>query len=66
MGDKEAQVNRRSEYVQGVERNTVQKIQVLHDHILVYGFKMAQGAAVAQWLRYPTMAGMSCVRSQYH
>ncbi|GFT97618.1 helitron_like_N domain-containing protein [Trichonephila clavipes] len=26
MGDKEAEVNRRSEYVQGVERNTVQKI----------------------------------------
>ncbi|GFY14256.1 hypothetical protein TNCV_3614451 [Trichonephila clavipes] len=23
------------------------------------------GAAVAQWLRHPTMAGMSCVRSQY-
>ncbi|GFU11542.1 hypothetical protein TNCV_221811 [Trichonephila clavipes] len=23
-------------------------------------------AAVAQWLRHPTMAGMSCVRSQYH
>ncbi|GFX61038.1 helitron_like_N domain-containing protein [Trichonephila clavipes] len=44
MGDKEAQVNRRSEYVQGVERNTVQKIQqVLHDHnILVHEFKMAK------------------------
>ncbi|GFS51572.1 hypothetical protein TNCV_549861 [Trichonephila clavipes] len=26
---------------------------------------MALGAAVAQWLRHPTMAGMSCVRSQY-
>ncbi|GFW26104.1 ATP-dependent DNA helicase [Trichonephila clavipes] len=44
MGDKEAQVNRRSEYVQGVERNTVQKIQqVLHDqNILVHEFKMAK------------------------
>ncbi|GFX34311.1 helitron_like_N domain-containing protein [Trichonephila clavipes] len=43
MGDKEAQVNRRSENVQGVERNTVQKIQqVLHDHILVHEFKMAK------------------------
>ncbi|GFS51284.1 helitron_like_N domain-containing protein [Trichonephila clavipes] len=44
MGDKEAHVNRRSEYVQGVERNTVQKIQkVLHDHnILVHEFKMAK------------------------
>ncbi|GFS96752.1 helitron_like_N domain-containing protein [Trichonephila clavipes] len=44
MGDKEAQVNRRSEYVQGVERNTVQKIQqVLHNHnILVHEFKMAK------------------------
>ncbi|GFW99352.1 helitron_like_N domain-containing protein [Trichonephila clavipes] len=43
MGDKKAQVNRRSEYVQGVERNTVKKIQVLHDHnILVHGFKMAK------------------------
>ncbi|GFY24709.1 ATP-dependent DNA helicase [Trichonephila clavipes] len=42
MGDEEAQVNRRSEYVQGVERNTVKKIQVLHDHnILVHEFKMA-------------------------
>ncbi|CAB3227202.1 unnamed protein product [Arctia plantaginis] len=31
--DKEAQANRRSEYVQGVERNTVKEIQqVLHDH----------------------------------
>ncbi|GFV91763.1 helitron_like_N domain-containing protein [Trichonephila clavipes] len=42
--DKEAQVNRRSEYVQGVERNTVQKIQqVLHDHsILVHEFKMVK------------------------
>ncbi|GFU15464.1 uncharacterized protein TNCV_2700421 [Trichonephila clavipes] len=36
MGDKEAQVNRRSEYVQGMERNTVQKIQeVLHDHTIL-------------------------------
>ncbi|GFW10536.1 ATP-dependent DNA helicase [Trichonephila clavipes] len=45
MGDKEAQVNRRSEYVQGVERKTVQKIQqVVHDHnILVHEFKMAKG-----------------------
>ncbi|GFX58834.1 ATP-dependent DNA helicase [Trichonephila clavipes] len=47
MGDKEAQVNMRSEYVQGVERNTVQKIQqqyiVLRDHnILVHEFKMAK------------------------
>ncbi|GFX12677.1 uncharacterized protein TNCV_3157981 [Trichonephila clavipes] len=44
MGDKKTQVNRRSEYVQGVERNTVQKIQrVLHDHnILVHEFKMAK------------------------
>ncbi|GFW91439.1 helitron_like_N domain-containing protein [Trichonephila clavipes] len=44
MGDKEAQVNRRSEYVQGVERNTVQKIQqVLHDYnILMHEFKMAK------------------------
>ncbi|GFS93186.1 ATP-dependent DNA helicase [Trichonephila clavipes] len=44
MGDKEAQVNRRSEYVQGVERNTVQKIQqVLHNHnIFVHEFKMAK------------------------
>ncbi|GFU14572.1 uncharacterized protein TNCV_1698951 [Trichonephila clavipes] len=44
MGDKEAQVNRRSEYVQGVERNTVQKIQqVLHNHnILEHEFKMAK------------------------
>ncbi|GFW89697.1 ATP-dependent DNA helicase [Trichonephila clavipes] len=44
IGDKEVQVNRRSEYVQGVERNTVQKIQqVLHDHnILVHEFKMAK------------------------
>ncbi|GFW42045.1 ATP-dependent DNA helicase [Trichonephila clavipes] len=41
MGDKEAQVNRRSEYIQGVERDTVQ--QVLHDHnILVHEFKMAK------------------------
>ncbi|GFV54590.1 helitron_like_N domain-containing protein [Trichonephila clavipes] len=37
------QVFRRSEYVQGVERNTVRKIQVLHDHnILVHEFKMAK------------------------
>ncbi|GFT64339.1 helitron_like_N domain-containing protein [Trichonephila clavipes] len=44
MGDKEAQVNRRSEYVQSVERNMVKKIkQVLHDHnILVHEFKMAK------------------------
>ncbi|GFW44229.1 ATP-dependent DNA helicase [Trichonephila clavipes] len=43
MGDKEAQVNRRSEYVQGVERSMVKKIQVLHDHnILVHAFKMAK------------------------
>ncbi|GFT78624.1 uncharacterized protein TNCV_3282441 [Trichonephila clavipes] len=43
MGDKEAQVNRRFEYVQGVERNTVQKIQVLHNHnILVHEFKRAK------------------------
>ncbi|GFT92960.1 helitron_like_N domain-containing protein [Trichonephila clavipes] len=44
MGDKEAQVNWRSEYVQGVERNTVQKIQqVLHNHnILVHEFEMAK------------------------
>ncbi|GFU81984.1 helitron_like_N domain-containing protein [Trichonephila clavipes] len=43
MGDKEAQVNKCSEYVQGVERNTVKKIQVLHDHnILVHEFKMAK------------------------
>ncbi|GFS49748.1 helitron_like_N domain-containing protein [Trichonephila clavipes] len=43
MFDKEAQVNRRSVYVQGVERNTAQKIQVLHDHnILVHEFKMAK------------------------
>ncbi|GFX29111.1 helitron_like_N domain-containing protein [Trichonephila clavipes] len=43
MGDKEVQVNRRSEYVQGVERNTVRKIQqVPHDHnILAHEFKMA-------------------------
>ncbi|GFW29716.1 helitron_like_N domain-containing protein [Trichonephila clavipes] len=38
MGDKEAQVNSN---VQGVERNMVQKIHVLHDpNILVYEFKM--------------------------
>ncbi|XP_061380705.1 uncharacterized protein LOC133319582 [Danaus plexippus] len=44
MGDEEAQVDRRSEYVPGVERNTVQKIQkVLHDHnVLVHEFKMAK------------------------
>ncbi|GFW19362.1 helitron_like_N domain-containing protein [Trichonephila clavipes] len=46
MGDKEGQVNRCSEYVQGVERNTVQKIQVLHDqnmmNILVHEIKMAK------------------------
>ncbi|GFW00789.1 helitron_like_N domain-containing protein [Trichonephila clavipes] len=44
MGDKKAQVNRRSEYVRGVERNTVQKVQqVLNDrNILVHGFKMAK------------------------
>ncbi|GFW92881.1 helitron_like_N domain-containing protein [Trichonephila clavipes] len=43
MGDKEAQVNKRYEYVQGVERNTVKKTQVLHDHnILVHEFKMAK------------------------
>ncbi|GFU47300.1 helitron_like_N domain-containing protein [Trichonephila clavipes] len=44
MDDKESQVNRHSEYVQGVERNTIEKIQkVLHDHnILVQGFKMAK------------------------
>ncbi|GFW84102.1 helitron_like_N domain-containing protein [Trichonephila clavipes] len=44
MGDKEAQVNRRSEYVKGVERNTVKKIQqVLHNrNILVHEFKMAK------------------------
>ncbi|GBP04502.1 hypothetical protein EVAR_3879_1 [Eumeta japonica] len=44
MGDEEAQVNRRSEYVQGLDRNTVQKIQqVLHNHnILVHEFKMAK------------------------
>ncbi|GFX67442.1 ATP-dependent DNA helicase [Trichonephila clavipes] len=44
MGHKEAQVNRRSEYVQSVEINTVKKIQqVLHDHsILVHEFKMAK------------------------
>ncbi|GFW52711.1 helitron_like_N domain-containing protein [Trichonephila clavipes] len=43
MGDKEAQVNTHSKYVQDVERNTVQKIQVLHDHnILVHEFKMAK------------------------
>ncbi|GFU78545.1 helitron_like_N domain-containing protein [Trichonephila clavipes] len=41
MSNKEAQVNGRSEYVQGVERNTVQKMQVLHDHnILVHEFEM--------------------------
>ncbi|GFX05970.1 helitron_like_N domain-containing protein [Trichonephila clavipes] len=41
MGDKEAQVNRRSECVQGVERNTVKKMQVLQDHnILVHEFKI--------------------------
>ena len=36
--DEEAQVDRRSEYVPGVERNTVQKLQrVPHDHnILVH------------------------------
>ncbi|GFS68047.1 helitron_like_N domain-containing protein [Trichonephila clavipes] len=43
MGDKEAQVNRCSEYVQGMERNTVKKTQVLHNHnILVHEFKMAK------------------------
>ncbi|GBP65460.1 hypothetical protein EVAR_36712_1 [Eumeta japonica] len=44
MGDEEAQVDRRSEYVPGVERNTVQKIQkVLHDHnVLVHEYKMAK------------------------
>lgn len=43
MDDDEAQVNRRSDYVQGVERNTVQKIQVLHDrNVLVHKFKMAK------------------------
>lgn len=44
MGDEEAQVDRRSEYVPGVERNTVKKIQkVLHDHnVLVHEFKMAK------------------------
>ncbi|GFS78004.1 helitron_like_N domain-containing protein [Trichonephila clavipes] len=44
LSDKEAQVNRRSKYVQGVERNTIQKIQqVLHDHnILVHEFKIAK------------------------
>ncbi|GFR05138.1 helitron_like_N domain-containing protein [Trichonephila clavata] len=41
--DEEAQGNRRSEYVQGVERNTVQKTQVLHDHnILTHELKMAE------------------------
>ncbi|GFX93753.1 helitron_like_N domain-containing protein [Trichonephila clavipes] len=41
MGDKEAQVNRRSEYAQSVERNTVQKTQ--HDrNILVQELKMAK------------------------
>ncbi|GFX86490.1 hypothetical protein TNCV_3727591 [Trichonephila clavipes] len=29
-------------------------------------FQQDKEAAVAQWLRYPTMAGMSGVRSQYH
>lgn len=43
MGDEEAKVNRRSEYIQGVERNTIQKIQVLYDHdILAHEFKMAE------------------------
>ncbi|GFY20441.1 helitron_like_N domain-containing protein [Trichonephila clavipes] len=41
--DKEEQVNRLYEYVQGLERDTAQKIQqVLHDqNILVHEFKMA-------------------------
>ncbi|GFX32514.1 helitron_like_N domain-containing protein [Trichonephila clavipes] len=48
MGDKEAQVNKRTEYVQGMERNTVKKIQVLHDHnILVYEFKMAKDRVIS-------------------
>ncbi|GFW79199.1 helitron_like_N domain-containing protein [Trichonephila clavipes] len=39
MGDKGVQVNKHSEYVQGVERNTV-----LHDHnILVHVFKRVTG-----------------------
>ncbi|GFW19014.1 ATP-dependent DNA helicase [Trichonephila clavipes] len=43
MDDKEAQVNRRSEYVQGVERISSKNIHVLHDHnILVQEFKMAK------------------------
>ncbi|GFX61179.1 helitron_like_N domain-containing protein [Trichonephila clavipes] len=43
MGDKEVLVNRRSVYVQGMERNTAKKYNVLHDHnILVHEFKMAK------------------------
>ncbi|GFY19086.1 helitron_like_N domain-containing protein [Trichonephila clavipes] len=46
---KEAQVSRCSEYVQGVERNTVKKIQVLHDHnILVHEFKMPKDRVTSE------------------
>ncbi|GFT32029.1 uncharacterized protein TNCV_3468671 [Trichonephila clavipes] len=48
MGDKEAQVNRHSEYVQVVERSMIQKIQLLHDpNILVHEFKMAKDSVTS-------------------
>ncbi|GFS62270.1 ATP-dependent DNA helicase [Trichonephila clavipes] len=66
MGVKEDQVNRRYEYIQGVERNTVKKIQeVLHDHnILVHEFKMAKYSMTSD--NYKVVMQPDCVpRSEY-
>ncbi|GFW72728.1 helitron_like_N domain-containing protein [Trichonephila clavipes] len=65
MDDKEAQVNRSSEYVQDVERNTIQRIQVLNDHnILVNEFKMANDRVTSD--NYKVVIHPDCVsRGEY-